>query len=149
MRGPRSAPYLCGLSLLLWLPLAVADLAVIVHPSNPRRAMSAQEVSDLYLGRVRSFGAYDQQGVLTAAIYEHPADSELRERFFRALNGMQIKQVNAYWARLRYSGEVLPPVSLADSREVLRIVGSDRRAIGYVDAALVSDAVSVVLRLKE
>jgi len=86
---------------------------------------------------------------MSALIYEQPVASSLRESFFRSLNGMSVIQLNAYWARLRFSGEVLPPKGLADSRAVLEAVGSNRNAIGYVDAAVVSSSVKVVLLLKE
>ena len=140
-------------AFLLWLALplgACADVVVIVHPDNPVRTMTPREVSDLYLGRSRAFVTGDQTPLLPATIYEQPADSHLRESFFRVLNGMPISQLNAYWARLRFSGEVLPPVALADSRTILEAVSRNRGAIGYVDAAAVSGpSVRVVLRLKE
>lgn len=146
---------LCGAvsASLLWMlagllaPAHAAEIAVIVHPNNPVSAMSEREVSDLYLGRSRSFKADEQK--LPAAVYEQPQDSSLRESFFRTLNGMNLKQLNAYWARLRFSGEVLPPMTLPDSRLVLEAVGRNRGGIGYVDAALVDGSVKVVLRLKE
>ncbi len=113
--------------------------------------MGERQASDLYLGRSRHvFGLDPEAG--PAAIYEQPTDSELRARFYRAVNGMDIKQVNAYWARLRFSGEVLPPPVLADSLAVLEAVRNNRLAIGYVDAALPEaslKSVKTVLRLKE
>jgi ABC-type phosphate transport system substrate-binding protein len=138
--------------LTLWMlctqaPARAGEIAVIVHPHNPVAAMSAREVSDLYLGRSRSFAVDDQK--LPAAVYEQPQDSALRESFFRSLNGMSLKQLNAYWARLRFSGEVLPPMALPDSRLVLEAVGRNRGGIGYVDAALADGTVKVVLRLKD
>lgn len=132
---------------LAWLPAAQADIAVVVHPENPLRTISAREVSDLYLGRSYSVSVGEQRiGML---VYEQPPDSPLREAFYRAVNGMRIHLVNAYWARLRFSGEVLPPRPLADSRAVIEAVSRNRQAIGYVDAATVNDSVRTVLLLKE
>ncbi|OHC71490.1 MAG: hypothetical protein A3H93_20320 [Rhodocyclales bacterium RIFCSPLOWO2_02_FULL_63_24] len=150
MRAHLTRRTIAFLFCLAWPLAACADLVVIVHPDNPVRAMTPREVSDLYLGRSRVFDTGDPATPLTAFIYEHPAESHLRETFFRALNGMPISRLNAYWARLRFSGEVLPPVVLADSRAVIDAVGRNRNAIGYVDAAAVSSApVKIVLRLKE
>jgi ABC-type phosphate transport system substrate-binding protein len=139
----------------IWWCLAVAglasaqaaEIAVVVNPNNPVSVMTAREVSDLYLGRSRSFVQDDQK--IPAAVYEQPQDSTLRESFFRALNGMNLKQLNAYWARLRFSGEVLPPMVLPDSRLVLDAVSRNRGGIGYIDAALVDTSVKVVLRVRE
>jgi hypothetical protein len=50
---------------------------------------------------------------------------------------------------LRFSGEVLPPMVLPDSRLVLDAVSRNRGGIGYIDAALVDTSVKVVLRVRE
>lgn len=135
------------LLLALWLTMAgtaLADVVVIANRDNPVRTLSPAQVSDLYLGRLRQLP--DGEPVI---VLEYRHDSSLRERFFRLLNGMSLNQLNAYWARLHFSGQVLPPPTLADSREVLTAVRSKRSAIGYLDAAEVDDTVRVVLRLKE
>lgn len=135
---------------LLWLACAsaqAAGIAVVVHPESPLRTLSAREVSDLYLGRVRSVAAGDRR--IPVTVIEQPADSPLRAAFFRALNGMGISQVNAYWARLRFSGEVLPPPALPDSRAVVDAVGRDPSAIGYIDATAATPAVRTILLLAE
>ena len=142
---------LFGFLLCLAWPLVTrAEVVVIVHPDNPLRNLTPGQVSDLYLGRNRTFSIGDQKELLLASIYEHPTNSRLRENFFRTLNGMPISRLNAYWARLRFSGEVLPPVALADSHEMLEVVSHNRSAIGYVEAAEVrGSSVKIVLRLKE
>lgn len=149
MRILPANPILICLLSLAWPLMSHADIAVIVNSENPLHAMLPRQVSDLYLGRARNFVTEAQKTPLRATVYEQPAESPLREAFFRALNGMSMNQVNAYWARLRFSGEVLPPAVLADSHVVLEAVKRDRTAIGYVDSAVVDDSVKVVLRLKE
>ncbi len=134
---------LCGLCLTVPCG-AQADIAVIVHRSNPVQAMTAREISDIYLGRSRTFKSGEFMN-----IYEQPLDSALREKFFHGLNGMNMKQLNAYWARLRFSGEVLPPVSLPDSLALLNVVRRDQNAITYVDAAVLDDSVRVVFLVKQ
>jgi len=137
---------LCLMAAVL-SPVGAVEIVVIVNPNNPVSVMTAREVSDLYLGRSRTFAQDDQK--IPAAVYEHPQDSALRARFFRLLNGMSLKQLNAYWARLRFSGEVQPPMTLSDGRVVLDAVSRTRDGIGYIDADLVDASVKVVLRLKE
>lgn len=134
---------------LEWPAPAFADVAVIVHPDCPVQSMTPRQVSDLYLGRTRSFEMGDQSNSVLAAIYEQPMDSVARETFFRTLNGMRISQVNAYWARLRFSGEMLPPSSLSDMRSAMEVVAHNKNAIAYVDAKMVNRTVKVVLLLKE
>jgi ABC-type phosphate transport system substrate-binding protein len=134
---------------LAWPTTSLADVAVIVHPDCPVQSLSPRQVSDLYLGRVRSLEMGDQTNTIVASIYEQPMDSVVREAFFRTLNGMRISQVNAYWARLRFSGEMLPPSSLSDMRTAMDVVGHNKNAIAYVDAKMVNRTVKVVLLLKE
>lgn len=142
---------LCFFLLLCleWPATSFADVAVIVHPDSPVQSMTPRQVSDLYLGRARSFDLEDQSNTVLASIYEQPADSVVREAFFRTLNGMRISQVNAYWARLRFSGEMLPPASLSDMRTAIDVVAHNKNAIAYVDAKMVNRTVKVVLLLKE
>lgn len=132
-----------------WPVACLADVAVIVNPDCPVQSMTPRQVSDLYLGRARSFDMGDQTNTVLASIYEQPTDSAVRETFFRTLNGMRISQVNAYWARLRFSGEMLPPSSLSDMRAAIDAVAHNKNAIAYVDAKMVNRTVKVVLLLKE
>lgn len=147
MRGHLIQLLVFALLCLSWPATSRADIAVIVNPDNPVQAMTTREVSDLYLGRARSFASAGQNAGTSALLYEQ--DSPLRDSFFHSLNGMNIRQLNAYWARLRFSGEVLPPVVLPDNAAVLEAVKRNRSAIGYVDSSAVNGAVKVVLRLKE
>lgn len=132
---------------LLLLALAVpaqADILVIANRDNPGANPGTREVSDLYLGRSRTLSSGEAVQLLE---YRH--DHELRTRFYRQLNGMSLPQLNAYWARLQFSGEVLPPPSLPDGQAVLRAVRNNRQALGYIDSTDLDDSVRVVLRLKE
>ncbi|MDP1525173.1 MAG: hypothetical protein Q8M20_05150 [Rhodocyclaceae bacterium] len=124
--------------------VATGEIAIIAHRDSPLRSLTPREVSDLYLGRLRSLSAGPAYLI---ALYDHPSDHELRAQFFHRLNGMNLKQLNAYWARLRFSGAVLPPDTLPNSRAVVEAVGKNRVALGYVDASAVDNSVKVLLRL--
>jgi len=132
-------------TLLVQIPEALSlELVVIVHPSSRLQELTARQVSDLYLGRTRAL-ASDH----VAEVHEHVRDSELRKVFFQRLNGMSIRQVNAYWARLQFSGAVQPPIQLGDSGAVAEIVSKNPNAIGYIDSTFLKGNVRVVLRLKD
>lgn len=121
-----------------------ADVAVIVNPANPSTQLSPQQVSDLYLGRSRNFPSGEY-----ALVFDHLRDAPLRARFFQALSNMSPQQVNAYWSRMMFSGQVIPPPQLPDDRTVLDIVRRNTGAIGYVNPQSVDSSVRVVLQLKE
>lgn len=149
MRRHMTKRMVASLLCLAWSAASRADVVIIVNRDSPLQTVTPREVSDLYLGRTRSIGHGDKTTLSSASIYEQAVDSPLRETFFRCLNGMTVKQLNAYWARLRFSGEVLPPPALPDSRAVVEAVKSDRNAIGYVHSSEANDSVRIVLRLKE
>lgn len=142
MRDCRLLPLLLLIGALS--RAALADIVVVVHPESPLRQLAPQEVSDLYLGRVRS-----PQSSERLLILDLPRDSELRSRFFHQLNGMSLRSVNAYWARLQFSGDGQPPIPLPDSQAIVNIVRHNRLAIGYVEAPAVTGDVRPLLTLKE
>jgi ABC-type phosphate transport system substrate-binding protein len=131
-------------AMLLSQPLARADIAVIVNASNPVSHMTNQQVADLYLGRARTFanGEY-------ALVFDLGRDAPLREKFFTVLTNMSMQQVNAYWSRLMFTGQVLPPQSIPNDRAVLEIIRRNPSAIGYVKAEGLDASVRSVLTLKE
>ncbi len=128
-------------SLNCW---ASADILVIVNPDSPLAATSKQLISDIYLGRVRSTASSERLLIL-----DQPRNSELRSRFFRQLNGMNLRNINAYWARLEFSGDCQPPITMSDSASVINEVSNNRLAVGYVEAGALPPGVKTVLVLKE
>ena len=133
-----------GLLSLLAPWMAWAEIAVIVNAANPVKQLSVQQVSDLYLGRARSYpnGEY-------ALVFDLMRGDTLRQQFFTSLAGMTPQQVNAYWSRLMFTGQVLPPQQLPSDAMVLDIVRRNPGAIGYVKTQALDASVRVVLTLKE
>ncbi|MBF0259991.1 MAG: hypothetical protein HQK62_14385 [Desulfamplus sp.] len=124
-------------------PVSAEEVVVVVNHKNPVQSLSPREVSDMFLARRRTFPS--GQPVL---VLEHERNSRTREIFFYLLNKMTLRQVNAYWARLQFSGEVQPPQSLPDSRSVLEMVRRNSHTIGYINKDSVDDSVKIVLQLK-
>jgi ABC-type phosphate transport system substrate-binding protein len=129
--------------LLLAARVYGGEIAVIVAADSPMQSLNAKEISDLYLGRYKA-GSGER-----ALVFDHPRDSDIRHRFYRQLNGMELRRVNAYWARLQFSGDTPPPVTLRDSEEIAAAVSRNRLAIGYIDAAAVIGDVRIVMVLRE
>ncbi|BBL74932.1 hypothetical protein [Methylomagnum ishizawai] len=120
---------------------ALADMAVIAHPGNGLAALSEREARDIFLGRTRLFP--NQRFAL-------PLDqaSPLRAEFYQRLTGRPIEQIDAYWARLLFTGQSSPPPQLPDDAAVLRTVRENQDALGYIDAAHVDATVRVLLMLR-
>lgn len=123
---------------------AHADLYVIVHPAHAGPDMTQGETLDLFMGRTRHF-----PGGQPALPVDQPRNSPARARFYRALTGMDLAQVNSYWARLMFSGQTMPPEPIASEAAVLAAVRQNPAAIGYVLAEPADRSVHVVFVLKE
>lgn len=119
-----------------------AEIVLIVHPSNTVEQLSQREIVDLYMGRTQHFAG----GSLVLRL-DLPPDSPARKEFYQTLVNRSVAQVNAYWARLLFTGRASPPQVVDDSAAVLEAVRSNANAIGYLDSAEVDDTVKVVGRV--
>jgi len=131
--------------LLSALPAwARGDIFVIVNPANPVNALTQKEVLDIYMGRKRAFPSGEY--VLS---FDQARDGVVREQFYRMLTGMSLSQVNGYWSRLMFTGQLLPPQPLPDDSAVLDVVRRNPGAIGYVETPPEDSSVTVILVLKQ
>lgn len=114
---------------------ALAQIAVIVHPSNSSN-LSNEELVRIYTGRSNAFTAVNLAESMP-----------LRAQFDEKAVGRTSAQLKAHWSKLVFTGKGTPPTELASEQEVLNFVASNPQAIGYVNAASVSDAVKVALTI--
>lgn len=123
---------------------ALSAVLVIVNKKNAAPAMDKTEVSALYLGRYQAFknGSY-------ALPFDLPADGAVRKEFYEKLTGKSVAYINAYWARILFTGRATPPRQLDSDKMVMDIVKTNPSAIGYVSSDTKLDAnVKVILRLE-
>lgn len=126
--------------LLSWQ--AQAELVVVVHPKNPADSLSRREVVDLFMGRTQYFA----DGSLVLRL-DQPPQSQERQDFYRGLVNKSVAEVNAYWAKLLFSGRASPPQVVDNNKAVLAAVRDNKNAIGYMDSSAVDDSVKVVARV--
>lgn len=137
------------LSLLLLLTgllaggLARADLVVVVNARSGVAVMTRNEVVNIFFGRYRQFfnGLEAQPVDLLDA---HPD----RVRFYQALVGKDLSDINAYWSRQVFSGRMQAPPRVASSEEVLKWVAAHPGGIGFVELAKADARVRVVYELE-
>jgi ABC-type phosphate transport system substrate-binding protein len=122
---------------------ASAETVVIVHPDNPVASLSREQVVDIYTGRKVNFP--DGNPALPIDL---PPDSEVRAAFYRKLVDKSVAQINAYWARLLFTGRATPPRILPNNSSVLKSVRSNRDAIAYIDSKDLDSKTKVVYRLR-
>ena len=77
--------------------------------------------------------------VLPNGNFALPLDfQDLREPFYTQLTDRPLAQINAYWARLMFTGQASPPMQLPDEAAVLKTVEDNKGAIAYVDSKTVN-----------
>jgi hypothetical protein len=136
--------HLLAVAAMLVAPLAHADFYVIVPASNAQQTLTQKEAVNLFMGRSRAFSNGDY-----AQPYDMPRDSTARADFYRQLTGMSAAQINSYWARLMFSGQTMPPQSVADEGAMIDTIKRNPGSIGWVRKEPVDKQVRVVLVIKE
>jgi len=139
----RIARVLLVLFILSPTPGARADpqLRVIVHPSRTDK-LTRSDVGAIYL-KQKTFWE-DGQAIVPI---NRAAGSETRELFSERTLGQNSRRLANYWNQRYFEAGEFPPATLGSEEAVVRFVGSNPNAIGYVSGEKVDDSVSVVLVL--
>jgi len=122
---------------------AQAEFVVIVNPKNAAASMSAEQVSQLFLGRSTSF-----PGGAAATPVDQKEGSALRDEFYTKVADKNPGQVKAFWAKQMFSGKGQPPKEVGSSAEVKKAVAADPNAIGYIEKGALDGTVKSVLAVQ-
>lgn len=129
--------------LLLEAEPAMAQMAVIVNARSGVAVMSRNEVVNIFFGRYRQFF----NGLEAKAVDMEDAHPD-RARFYQALVGKELSEINAYWSRQLFTGRMTAPPKLRGPEEVVKWVAANPGGIGFVDLHYADARVRVVLELK-
>lgn len=122
---------------------ARADVVVIVSARSPAITLTADQVADIFLGRAATF-----PGGVQAIPVDQAEGSAVRDEFYRKSSGKAAAQMQAYWARMLFTGRGRPPVEMGGSVEVRRQVAENQHVIRYIDRSALDDSVRPVLILR-
>ncbi len=143
-RNPSSALLnLLLATLLLWLPAARADIAVVVHPQNPLASLSHQELKKIFLGRLSLFPGGGREIRAIDLPDDHPVFHDFYRRVVE-LDGIELKRYRAYYL---FSGRGRLPVVATSPQAMLQMVAEDPGAIGYLDIKDVTENARVIMTL--
>ena len=117
-----------------------AQVAVVVGAKSDVAAMTADQVSSLFLGKTEKF-----PGGGNAVLLDQTSGSPIRGLFYDKVTGKNESQVKTAWSRLVFSGKGTPPKEVGSSAEVKKTVASNPNAIGYIEKSAVDSSVKVVL----
>jgi ABC-type phosphate transport system substrate-binding protein len=135
--------FVIGMALGFAALSARAEFVVIVNPKNPAASMSAEQVSQVFLGRSTSF-----PGGGSAVPVDQKEGAALRDEFYTKVADKNPGQVKAFWAKQMFSGKGQPPKELASSAEVKKAVAADPNAIGYIEKGALDGTVKSVLAVQ-
>lgn len=106
---------------------------VVVNQNIDLKSLSQKQVMSLFLGRAQFLPTGSRVKTI-----DFPVDSQTRADFYRSLTGKNIADIDAYWARLRYSGRASPPQALEDSDAIMAVVRQQEAALAYLPANFAS-----------
>ena len=132
--------YLTGLFTVFLLSsgyASAADVAVIVHKSNPEK-LSIEQIKNIYSDRVTTWRSGKK-----IELYNLPESQEAREIFAQKVLGVSSQAAVAAEARRRTNNNLKNPSRTKRERLVVSIVSRKQNAIGYVPAYLVKDKTGV------
>jgi ABC-type phosphate transport system substrate-binding protein len=118
---------------------AFAQVAVVVNLNSPITALTADQVSGIFLGRSNTLPSGG-----TAQPVDLPSSAPTRQVFYTKVTGKSLAQVKADWSRLVFSGKTTPPKEVATSDDVKKFVASNPGGIGYIEQSAVDSSVKVV-----
>ena len=118
--------------------LALAELVVIVHPSN-QTDINEKTIQRVFLGKEKTFANGNEISPINLA-----AGNVLRAQFDEDVVGRSSSQVSAYWSKLVFTGKGVPPKELNSEADVIAEVSSNQNAIAYVSKTAATDSVRVI-----
>jgi ABC-type phosphate transport system substrate-binding protein len=133
--------YFAALGILFSMQ-ASAEISVVVHPSSSVQALSADEVSRLFLGKAKSF-----PGGAQAVPVNQDEGNPARAKFNETVCKKNASQYKAYWSQLVFTGKGTPPKDAGDDAAVKALVAANPNMVGYIDSASVDASVKVVFKL--
>lgn len=128
-----------ALTLSLISGAALADFVVVVSGKSPVGNLTAEQVSDIFLGKINNFPG----GGPTLPV-DQSEGSPLRDDFYTKVTSKSPAQVKAYWSKIVFTGKGQPPKEVPDSAAVKKLIAENPNAIGYIDKSTVDGSVKAV-----
>lgn len=119
--------------------VAAEELVVIVNPGSGVEKLSRDEVINIFLGRYKQFPS----GLAAQALDTDP----LKARFYAELVNKPLADINAYWARLKFSGQTRPPIQAEHTEAALSFVSTQTSGIAYIERSKANKQVRIVFTL--
>ncbi len=116
-------------------------IVVVTNPKNDVEVLDKKGLINLFMGKYSAFPNGKQ-----ATPIDIELEAKLKAQFYKALVGLPPARVNAYWARLKFSGRVKPPEIELTLDDVKQRLEKDESALAYIYESSVTDKMKVVYR---
>ena len=140
---PKYFAALAASLLFFGLQAASAGVAVIGNPDLAMTSITAAQAADIFLGKMTKLPDGTQITVI-----EHKDGDAVKDEFYDKVVGKSPSQLKAYWAKLVFTGEGVPPKEYSGDKAVLERVARTPGAIGYVSDGSVNKSVKVLFEGK-
>jgi len=138
----RGKLWVCGLLLLGCGRIWAAEFVIIANPSVPVKALTQEELSDIYLLRTHVW----DDGMRIIPV-NRESGSNPRSLFSVRVLRQQQSALSAYWDKMHYKG-MTPPLVQESDQSVLAFVQKVPGAIGYVSASMQLKNVKVLAEIQ-
>ncbi len=125
-------------SSLILPQLALAEVEVVVHPSNSA-ALDKDAIKRIFLGKTRAFPGGGE--AVPIALKEGSAENQ---EFTKSVLSKTPKQLKAYWAKMVFTGKGTPPRQIDGTAKILELIAANPNLIGFIPAGSASGGVKVV-----
>lgn len=113
------------------------DVTLIAHPSVSENTLSADDVSNILLGKKTSWSS----GVIKLAVL---ADGPVHDNMLKAYAQRTADQFDKHWKKLVFTGKGIMPSQFKTEAELLAYVANTPGAFGYVAPGAVTGAVKAI-----
>ena len=111
---------------LLTISLPCFGIEVITDANNPVQILSSEQLSSIFLGRMRNWPSGRK---ITVVIYSHFNNNH--RIFCRKVLELSPRYVRQSWDQLTYSGSSRGPIIVSSEEEMLDTVKNTPGSIGY------------------
>ena len=143
LKKPKCIAAFAASLLFFVFQTATAGVAVIGNPELSISSITSSQAADIFLGKMTKL----PDGTPLTVI-EHKDGDAVKEEFYDKVVGKSASQLKAYWAKLVFTGEGVPPKEYAGDKAVLQRVSNTPGAVGYVNDGSVDKSVKVLFEAK-
>ena len=143
LHKPKSIAAIVASLLFFILQAASAGVAVIGNSSIGVSSLTAGQVADIFLGKTTKF----PDGT-PVTVFDHRDGDAVKDEFYEKVVGKNASQLKAYWAKLVFTGEGVPPKEYSGDKAVLDRVSGTPGGVGYVSDTSVNSSVKVLFESK-